>query len=147
MKLEHVRPSGKPIRPREGTIVEFDQDRLVFKRSFAEGRYDGLNLPIEKGDYGLTEMHEGDWFISHSYFSRNGELRGRYYNINTPVELYPYGGRYLDLEIDIIHRPGEPPFLVDQEKLSILVKEGHISSELESRAMQVAQDLMQQIKA
>lgn len=147
VKLEHIRPSGKAIRPREGTIVDYDHERVVFRRSFSEGRYDGLDLPIDKGDYGLTEMNEGQWFVKHSYFSRQGSLKGEYYNVNTPVELYPYGGRYLDLEIDVIHRPGTEPFLVDREKLSVLVKDGHISRELELKANSVADTIIQRLKA
>lgn len=145
-KLEHIRPTGKKMRPREGVILSVDKHRMIFKRSFSEGRYDGLELPIEKGDYGLTETEEGLWYIKHSYFSKERILKGEYYNINTPVEFYPYGARYLDLEIDIVRRPGEPPSLIDQERLSILAKEGRISNALETKALEVADELMRSMQ-
>jgi len=144
-RLEHIRPTGRRIRPREGIIVEADEDHIIFKRSFSAGRYDGLDLPIEKGDYGLTEIREGSWSVRHAYFSREKTLKGEYFNINTAVELYPYGARYMDLEVDVIRRAGEQPIMIDRERLSILVHEGRISKALETKALQIAEELMQSL--
>ncbi|MDY0038773.1 MAG: DUF402 domain-containing protein [Desulforhabdus sp.] len=144
-RLEHIRPTGRRIRPREGIIVEADEDHIIFKRSFSAGRYDGLDLPIEKGDYGLTEIREGSWSVRHAYFSREKTLKGEYFNINTAVELYPYGARYMDLEVDVIRRAGEQPVMIDREKLSILVHEGRLSKALETKALQIAEELMQSL--
>jgi len=142
VRLEHIRPSGKMARFREGMLIESSEDRIVFKRSFSDGRYDGLDIPIRHGDYGLTEIHEGSWVVRHSYFTREGKPIGEYYNINTPVEIYPFGARYLDLEVDVIRRAGEPPFMVDREKLALLSQNGSISSALEHKAVEVAEELM-----
>jgi len=145
VRLEHIRPAGKPMRPREGVLVSSDPHGLVFRRIFSQGRYDGLNVPIQEGDYGLTEIQEGAWSVKHSYFTRNHQLIGHYYNINTPVELYPYGARYLDLEVDIIQRAGEKPTLIDREKLVLLCRNGCISQELGTKALAVAEDLLQSL--
>jgi len=142
VRLEHMRPSGKAMRPREGVLVNADDQRVVFRRSFFKGRYDGLDLPINEGDYGLTEIREGSWTVKHSYFTKEGRLIGEYYNINTPVELYPYGARYVDLEVDVIRRAGEQPFLIDREKLSLVARQGCIGAALETKAMEVAEELM-----
>lgn len=140
VRLEHIRPSGKPMRPREGTLLDLtDWKKVVFKRTFQEGRYDGLDLPISPGDYALTEIEEGSWSIKHSYFNKKGSLIGEYYNVNTPVELYPYGARYVDLEIDVVRRAGEPPVIIDQEKLALLRRNGTIGRELEAKAIQTAE--------
>jgi len=145
-KLEHIRAAGRRIRPREGIIVDAGEHHVIFKRSFSAGRYDGLDLPIEKGDYGLTEIQEGAWSVRHSYFSKGKTLKGEYYNINTAVELYPYGARYLDLEVDIVRRAGEQPIMIDREKLAILVHEGRISKTLETKAMEAAEELMKSLR-
>lgn len=142
VRLEHVRPSGKPMRPREGTIQKIDEHKIVFKRGFSPGRYDGLNLQIRKGDYGLTEIREGDWYVKHSYFTSQRLLIGEYFNVNTPVELYPYGARYVDLEVDVIRRAGEQAFEIDREKLGLLVQRGCIDTELEARALHVADKIL-----
>jgi probable ribonuclease FAU-1 len=141
-RVEHIRPSGGPMRPREGTITEVQGQGFTFKRSFAKGRYDGLDVPIRPGDYGLTEIQEGAWYVRHVYFRRDGSLIGEYYNINTPVELYPYGARYLDLEVDVVRRAGEKPYLLDREKLALLAHQGSISSQLEEKAMGVAEQIL-----
>jgi probable ribonuclease FAU-1 len=142
VRLEHIRPSGRPMRPREGVLLKADENRLVFKRSFSKGRYDGLDVPIQEGDYGLTEIQEGAWFVKHSYYTKADRLIGHYVNINTPVELYPYGARYLDLEVDVVSRAGEQPFLIDCEKLALLCRNGCISQELERKALAVAREIL-----
>lgn len=145
VKLEHIRPSGKPMRPREGVIVDRDTHGFVFRRSFSKGRYDGLEVPIQEGDYGLTEVREGAWTVKHSYYTRAHKLIGHYYNINTPVELYPYGARYLDLEVDVIQRAGEKPALIDREKLALACHKGCVSEELGAKALAVADGLMRRL--
>jgi hypothetical protein len=142
VRLEHVKASGKSIRPREGILVESQGEKFIIKRSFSQGRYDGLDLPIEEGDYGLTELQEGSWWVRHAYYSRKGELKGEYFNINTPVELYPFGARYVDLEIDVIRRRGEKPVISDREGLTVLVKNGIITSRLEKKAIETAESLV-----
>ena len=118
---------------------------MIVKRSFSQGRYDGLNLPIQEGDYGLTEVREGAGYVKHAYFSKQGKLKGEYFSINTPVELYPFGARYVDLEIDVICRPGEKPVISDREELALLVKNGAISALLEKKAVETAEDLVRKI--
>jgi DNA-binding NarL/FixJ family response regulator len=146
VRVEHGKISGKPIRPREGVLVARREDRIVMKRSFTHGVYDGLNVPIEPGDDCLTEIQEGASFIKHTYWSRDGRLKGTYYNINTAVELYPYGARYMDLELDVIHRPGSPPFLEDREKLALLAQRGSIGRALEKWAVEVAEQIRERIQ-
>ncbi len=145
VKLEHIKLSGKHVRPREGTLMEIQGGRILVRRSFSRGRYEGLNLPIEEGDYGITAAQEGSWQVKHSYFSKGGRLKGEYYNINTPVELYPFGARYLDLEIDVVRRADGNPFIVDREDLAVLSKTGCISPALEKKALETAEDLLKEI--
>jgi len=142
VKLEHIKVAGKPVRPREGILLGAKGNQIMVKRSFSQGRYDGLDLPIEEGDYSLTEAEEGAWYVKHAYYSKEGRLKGEYYNINTPVELYPYGARYLDLEIDVVRRVGERSFIVDREDLAVLAKDGSIGAGLEKKALEVAQNLL-----
>lgn len=145
VRLEHIKASGKAIRPREGILVESQEEKLILKRSFSQGRYDGLNIPIEEGDYGLTEVREGAEYVKHAYFSKQEKLKGECFSINTPVELYPFGARYIDLEIDVICRPGEKPVISDREELAVLVKKGVISTPLERKAVETAEDLIRKM--
>ena len=142
VRLEHIRPSGKPMRPRLGILQSVRENRVVFKREFSKGRYDGLDLPIREGDYCLTEVREGQWYIRHSYFSKEHLPIGEYFNINTPTELYPYGARYVDLEVDVIRRAGENAFPVDREKLEVLARKGCITKDLQNKVLLVYKQLL-----
>ncbi len=145
VRLEHIRPSGKPMRPRFGVLQSVRENRVVFKREFSKGRYDGLDLPINEGDYCLTEVRAGEWHIRHSYFSKEHHLIGEYFNINTPTELYPYGARYVDLEVDVIQRAGEKAFPIDQEKLEVLARKGCIAKDLQDRVLMVSKRLQRSL--
>jgi hypothetical protein len=140
--LEHIRPSGKPMRPRLGVLQSVRENRVVFKREFSKGRYDGLDLPIRDGDYCLTAVTEGQWYIRHSYFSKEHLPIGEYFNINTPTELYPYGARYVDLEVDVIRRAGENAFPMDREKLEVLARKGCITKDLQNKVLLVYKQLL-----
>ena len=145
VRLEHIRPSGKPMRPRLGILQSVRENRVVFKREFSKGRYDGLDLPIREGDYCLTEVREGEWHIRHSYFSKEHLRIGEYFNVNTPTELYPYGARYVDLEVDVIQRAGEKAFPIDQEKLDVLARKGCIGKDLQDKVLMVSKRLLRSL--
>jgi len=142
VRLEHIRPSGKSMRPRLGMLHSVSENRVVFKREFSKGRYDGLNLPIRKGDFCLTEIREGEWYIRHSYFSKERLRIGEYFNINTPTEIYPYGARYVDLEVDVIQRVGESAFSIDQDKFEVLIRKGCVGKDLHNKVLLVSEQLL-----
>ena len=145
VRLEHIRPSGRPMRPRLGVLQSAGPKRVVFRREFSKGRYDGLDLPIRKGDYCLTEIRDGEWYVKHSYFSKQHLGIGDYYNINTPTELYPYGARYVDLEVDVIQRAAENAFEIDREKFEVLVRKGCIGKDLENKVFEISQQLLDRL--
>ncbi len=92
--------------------------------------YDGLGIPKEPGDYAVTEVEIGEWHFKTEYFSRDGRLKGTYVNLNTPVELYPYGIRYVDLEVDVCMWPDGRVEKLDEEKLEKAMEEGLVSEKL-----------------
>jgi hypothetical protein len=145
VKLEHIRPSGRPMRPRFGTLESVSGKRAVFRREFRSGRYDGLDVAISEGDYCLTEIGEGQWCVKHSYFSKQHRPIGAYFNINTPTELYPYGARYVDLEIDVVQRAAEKAFAIDREKFALLVGKGCIGTELEDKVLVISEQLLRRL--
>ncbi|MGC8495210.1 MAG: DUF402 domain-containing protein [Syntrophobacteraceae bacterium] len=145
VRLEHIRPSGRHVSPRMGVLQSVGHKRVVFRREFSEGRYDGLDLPIQKGDYCLTEIRDGEWYVKHSYFSKQHLGIGDYYNINTPTELYPYGARYVDLEVDVIQRAAENAFAVDREKFEVLVRKGCIGKDLENKVLVLSEQLLRRL--
>jgi predicted RNA-binding protein associated with RNAse of E/G family len=118
---------------------------VVFRREFLEGRYDGLDVPIRKGDYCLTEIREGEWYVKHSYYSKQHLGIGNYYNINTPTELYPYGARYVDLEVDVIQRANENAFLIDREKFEVLVGKGCVGRDLENKVLVLSEQMLRRL--
>jgi predicted RNA-binding protein associated with RNAse of E/G family len=79
-------------------------------------------------------------------FQTDGRLIGEYFNVNTPVEVYPYGARYLDLEVDVVRRTGEEPRVLDEEKLAYQTKQGSVSPSLARKAMQVVDEIMRIIQ-
>ncbi len=51
----------------------------------SQGNYDGLDIPIEDGDYAIGIYEQGSWFAETQYYSGDNDLKGKYYNINLPT--------------------------------------------------------------
>ena len=145
MAIEHVKPEGRVLNLSEGEIVktDFKTKTMVLRRFRFKGRgsYDGLGIPKEQGDYAISEVREGDWHYRHTYFRAGGEIIGTYYNINTPVELYPDRIRYVDLEVDVVCFPDGTTRIVDEGELAKRFEEGTLSAEMRDKALGEARRL------
>lgn len=143
--IEHVKLDGEVIFLSEGEITEISpqERKLTLKRTKYKGggKYDGLNLPKELGDYAITEVREGDWVCKHTYYRRDGRPIGEYYNVNTPVEFYPDKIRYIDLEIDVVRWPDGKISVIEEELLQEKLRLGHLSEKLTEKAKKIAGEL------
>ncbi|MBI2907364.1 MAG: DUF402 domain-containing protein [Chloroflexi bacterium] len=146
LRIEHVKVDGKVFWLSEGDIVNFDKAQLLLalKRTRFRGRslYDGLRIPKAEGDYAMTEAREGAWVLKHSYFTRQGVLKGEYFNINTSIEFYPDRIRYVDLEVDVVRWPNGKMEIVDVAALRKAVESGRVTAELAAKAMSIASELV-----
>ena len=140
--IHHAKLNGVSFRL-GGRISGFGQGTgLTIKRQFrGGGRYDGLEVPIDQGDWGMVEVEEGSWICKRSYFSAQGELKGEVYNINTPIEFYPEGLRYVDLEVDVVRWPHGRTLVIDKEELEQRLRQGFLTDELANKALAVAGEL------
>jgi len=133
IRWEHVKITGQLFDLGMAKIVRFDEKgrrMVLFRRFFKKGFYDGLKIPKEEGDYAVTEVRIGDFSFKTRYFSRNGEYKGTYININTPVELYPAKIRYVDLEADVCVWPNGEIRRIDFEKLEEAINHKLITERL-----------------
>jgi len=122
MDINHHKLSGKKIHLRGGKINSFIKDlnsplQIILRREIEKGStYDGLNMPIESGDYALSTFNENNWFYISEYFSSQGNLKGKYININTPIEISNRKIQYIDLEVDLIEYVDRKRKIIDMEK-------------------------------
>jgi len=145
ISIEHVKINGKIFNLGEARIVEFDDSKQQIRllRVFSSpGIYDGLKVPKEPGDRAITSMKIGDWFFRTSYFSRSGEYKGTYVNLNTPIELYPAKIRYVDLEADICMWPDGRVQKIDFEKLDEFSSRGYISEKLREIVYEKSEEII-----
>jgi predicted RNA-binding protein associated with RNAse of E/G family len=150
VKIDHVRPEGEIIPLSKGEVIDFDPENalITLKRQskiFRAGAYDGLGIAKEEGDYAITEGREQDWVLKHVYYGKEGRPKGAFFNINTPLELYPGKIRYLDLHVDVVSWPDGRCQIVDKEKLEACVKRGYLSQWLADKAMGIAEELLQKL--
>lgn len=146
-EVNHVKFSGKVLRLK-GEVFEVTNNQVLkVKRNFkGEGVYNGLKIIKEDGDYGITEIIEGSWITRHMYFSCKGKLKGEFYNINTPIELYPNQARYVDLEVDVVKPLNKEPKIIDLSVLEKFVEEGFVSLKLAEAAKEVAEKLVKSLE-
>jgi Ribonuclease G/E len=148
IKIEHVKLDGKIFHLGPALVEAFNQDkgfirfRRVFKRS---GVYDGLKTPKQPDDYAITEAKMDEWHFKTQYFSKEGEIKGTYINLNTPMELYPYAIRYIDLEVDVCIWPDGRVETLDMEKLEEALTKGFVTEKLVTIVKEKAGQIIREV--
>ncbi|MGB9671609.1 MAG: DUF402 domain-containing protein [Candidatus Bathyarchaeales archaeon] len=126
--VEHVKLSGAVFHLGQAEVEDISDKALRYSRTMrSNGFYDGLGVEKEAGDKAISETELGEFYITTSYFSADGTLKGKYINLNTPVEVYPQTVRYVDLEVDVCILPDGTTKILDMEKLEKALECGLIS--------------------
>ncbi|MGB9740616.1 MAG: DUF402 domain-containing protein [Candidatus Bathyarchaeia archaeon] len=142
VNVEHVKLSGTVFHLGQAQIESIDDKKLRYGRVMrSDGFYDGLGVKKEAGDKAISETHIGEIFIVTSYFSADGKLKGKYINLNTPVEVYPQTIRYVDLEVDVCILPDGTTKVLDIEKLEKALDKGFISKTLFQKVVEKVEEI------
>ncbi len=162
INIEHVKLDGRNIILARGRITEVDSKGFVIRRQFRhtnrklkliQDPTEHVDVVSDEGDYALTRVVPGNLTLVTDYYSREGQLKGTYVNINTGVEVYPSNGnspgriRYVDLEIDVVKAPiTEKPRIIDQHLLKRAVQRGFITKEMADKFRSKAQTVCDQLE-
>lgn len=142
--IEHVKVKNELSVTITGQVLHAAPQHITVRREIkSPGLYDGLNIPKEPGDYAVTEFRHDSWYYETRYYRRDGTLKGIYVNINTPIEFYADRVRYVDLEIDVVQRPGELAQIIDESDLLSLAP--YVSPTALERARAVAADCVRSL--
>jgi Ribonuclease G/E len=162
INIEHVKLDGRNIVLARGRVAETTSKGFVIRRQFrhtnrklkmSQEAHENVDVVSSEGDYALTQVVPGALTLVTNYYSRAGDIKGTYVNVNTGVEVYPSNGnspgriRYIDLEIDVVKAPiTENPRVIDQHLLKRAVQRGFITQEMaeqsRSRAQSICDELM-----
>ncbi|WP_159902981.1 DUF402 domain-containing protein [Salinirussus salinus] len=140
VRLDHGKPDGRRVVLGEADVIERDTGGTIrVRREMASrGTYDALGTERRPGDVAVTKLTEGKWWYPTVYRSADGESRGTYVNVCTPVEVFPEAVRYVDLHVDVVKRPDGTVERVDDDELDAAVEAGEVPEPLAERARQVA---------
>jgi len=141
--VDHGKPDGRcyTLGEAEVTSREADGTVVVEREMQSHGTYDGLGTDREPGDTATTKLTEGKWWYPTVYASADGERRGTYVNICTPVEVFPASVRYVDLHVDVVKQPDGTIERVDDDELDAAVAAGDVPAPLAEKARSVASAL------
>ncbi|WP_181686556.1 DUF402 domain-containing protein [Halorhabdus salina] len=140
VSIAHGKPDGRTISLGRGEVTERDPDGTVrVEREMSPGgTYDGLGIERQAGDVAVTKLTEGKWWYPTVYRSNEGEKRGTYVNVCTPVEVFPTEVRYVDLHVDVVKQKDGTVERVDDDELDAAVEAGHVPEALAEKARDVA---------
>jgi len=142
LRIEHGKPDGRLLTLGRGRVVEREGPAVTIERELTSaGSYDGLGTPREPGDTAVTKLKEGRWWYATTYTGTDGELKGTYLNVCTPLECFPGAVRYVDLHVDVVKRPDGSVERVDGAALDDAVEEGNVPAALAENARSVAAGL------
>jgi len=148
IEVQHVKLNGEILSLGKAVIEAFDRSRALirFRRIFKKkGVYDGLKIEKAPGDCAVTETKIGGWHAKTRYYAKGGRYKGTYINLNTPVELYPYGIRYVDLEVDVCVWPNGRVRKLDEKKLKRATAEGIVTPKLVRIVKEKLQEIMRDL--
>jgi len=144
--LVHRKLTGEVYTMR-GFPRKVESDVIIIERFIkSQGMYDGLNVPKEPGDYVLTHVYLNRWWLRHEYYSSDGKLKGIYYNINTPPEVFPNMIRYIDLEVDVVLWPNGEYKIIDMEELESAHNMGIVTEFVIENAKKAIKEIENNIK-
>ncbi|MFB6146484.1 MAG: DUF402 domain-containing protein [Halobacteriaceae archaeon] len=141
VRIAHGKPDGRLIVLGRGEVTDRDPDTgtvTVRREMSSEGTYDALGTPRRPGDVAVTKFREGRWWAPTAYRSADGDPRGTYCNVSTPLEVFPDAVRYVDLHVDVIRRPDGEVTIVDEGELEAAVEAGDVPDALADRAREIA---------
>ena len=140
--VEHVKLSGLVFHLGQAIIESMNGKQIKYSRIIrSDGLYDGLGVKKEAGDKAVSETEMDEWCITTEYFSNDGEWKGTYINLNTPVEIYPKAIRYVDLEVDVCIHPNGTNKILDMEKLEKALEKGFINRRLFGKIKEKAKEI------
>jgi hypothetical protein len=138
--IGHGKPDGRYIVLGRGEVTDFDPEgTITLERQMSPGgTYDALRIERQSGDVAITKLKEGRWWYPTVYQGSDGERRGTYVNICTPVELFPDVARYVDLHVDVVKHADGTTERVDDNELDSAVERGEVPKSLAEKARSVA---------
>jgi hypothetical protein len=160
LAFAHYKPDGDVYRLSPGKVVEIiDNDdgiqgnapgrsTIVLRRDFgtraAHGSYyDGFEgIEMRPGDYSICHAQPGFPVITNQYHRADGTFLGCYYNVSTPVLLFPGELQYTDLEIDVVEDGAGVQSVIDREKLDDAVGSGFIRAAMQQRALGIVDEIL-----
>jgi Ribonuclease G/E len=140
--IAHGKPGGHCFTLGQGTVTDrsIPKERITVHREMTTGgTYDAIGSAREPGDLAITRFAEGRWWYPTLYRGEDGQSKGTYVNIATPIEIFPDTVRYMDLYIDVVKRPDGTVEIVDEAELDDAVDAGRLSEDIAERAKDVAQ--------
>ena len=140
VRIDHGKPDGREFSLGDAEVVDRDPDgRVTVEREMSgRGTYDALGVDQQPGDVAVTKLTEGKWWYPTVYRGADGETRGTYVNICTPVEVFPRAVRYVDLHVDVVKHADGTVERVDDDELDAAVAAGHVPEPLAEKARSVA---------
>jgi Ribonuclease G/E len=138
--IDHGKPAGHCIRLGRGEVTDYDPEGTIrVEREMSPGgTYDALGIERQAGDVAVTKLTEGKWWYPTIYRGSDGEKRGTYVNVCTPVEIFPNSVRYVDLHVDVVKHADGTVERVDDDELDAAVEVGHVPEDLADKARAVA---------
>ncbi len=138
--IGHGKPDGRRLELGPGTVTDRDPDGTVMveREMHPGGTYDGLGIDRRAGDVAVTEFADGRWWYPTVYRGADGERRGTYVNVCTPVEIFPDVVRYVDLHVDVVRHGDGSVERLDDDELDGAVDAGYVDAALAAKAREIA---------
>jgi hypothetical protein len=104
----------------------------------------GFRIDKQPGDYTMTRFQEGSWHYVTRFYGRQGEWKGNYASLTTPIAIFSDQIHLWDLPVSAWRSPAHQPGLSGLETLRRLQQQEVITAALLQKVQEEGEAVLQQ---
>ncbi len=124
----------------KGKIEETGDDNLKIKRFLKAGTIIPIvNISVERGDYLLNIVKEGEWFVRNELYSKDDELKAVFYTVNSPIEILSTKAIMNSYNVAVLFDEGKE--ILGLDNLKALEEKGVVTKDLVKKVEKVCKGI------
>jgi hypothetical protein len=105
-----------------------------------------LRIDKQQGDYTVSRFHEGSWSYTTRFYGRQGNWKGDYAALTTPIAIFSDQIHVVDLHIAVWRSAQSPPALTGVAGLQQCHQQGLVTAALVHKVQAEGEAVLQQLQ-
>lgn len=145
IRMTALKADGHAYRWMQVTVERVEPDYVVLFSpigTFCDGPKGGWKAPY----VGRIHLWTNRPFNLSEIYYADGKLLELYVNIASPAEFLPNEIRYIDYELDVVKKPGQPPKIEDEREFQEAIPRYGYTEDLQKACYQAVQEVLKLVE-